>query len=175
MKNKKITFLLIFILATIISYSQHDNGLLTEKDVPLLMRDGPFEFELFTLADQLAYYHPEKYDHFRSIYPSWSMTDDETAYHEFISDPNWTRNEFQTTGSFIYIITEAETDRFLGNLYIYPKANTDHDAEIYLWLGSDVNNTYEPLLEGMIKTWLAIEWPFQKPVFYGWDDTAQTK
>ncbi len=100
----------------------------------------------------------------------------ELSYEDDWLDLAWHQREFETNGSFAFVVTNKGGDKELGCVYFYPPghpmnstgANAPDDADVIvnMWV---TNEAYKdglyPKLWRFIEQWLKTDWPFKNPYF----------
>jgi hypothetical protein len=74
-------------------------------------------------------------------------------------DLGWHQKEFQIRHSFAYTVVTPDESRVLGCFYLYPDAEADARAE--LWVRRDAwEDGLDPVLEAAVRAWVERDWPF---------------
>ncbi len=81
-------------------------------------------------------------------------------------DLGWHEYEFQNRTSFAYTITDPKDERTLGCCYIYPSKMEHHDVSVSHWVRESERDTgLNEHVTHTLKTWIAMDWPFQNPLY----------
>ena len=105
-----------------------------------------------------------------TMFPTWGGWPDGLTLEDNLIDLGWHQREFTRRNSFAYTVLSPDGSKVIGCVYIDPTRKVGYDAEITLWARESAQG--EPAdraLETAVRSWLATEWPFAKPVFPGRD------
>jgi hypothetical protein len=88
---------------------------------------------------------------------------------ENLVDLGWHQKEFELRRSFAYTVVAPDESRVLGCVYINPSET--HDARVWMWVRRSAwEEGLDPLLEEVLRDWLAREWPLEN---VDWGDRAR--
>lgn len=91
-----------------------------------------------------------------SHWPSPDLTE-----RQDLVDLGWHEKEFQRRSSFAYVVEDANTQKYLGCLYLYPSRKGEKDADVYMWLRTpEYSDERMKTLWGLVEEWLK-SWPFE--------------
>ena len=76
-------------------------------------------------------------------------------------DLGWHQVEFQRRSSFTYTVMSPDGTRCLGCVYIYPSKTEGRDADIYMWVRGDEQDTgLDGYLYDSVRNWIDDAWCF---------------
>jgi len=78
---------------------------------------------------------------------------------ENLADLRRHADDFGQRSGFTYTVLEAESDRVIGCVYIYPSRVESGVTDVRSWVRVD-RAELDPLLHDVVSTWLDREWPF---------------
>ena len=79
-------------------------------------------------------------------------------------DLGWHQKEFELRRSFAYTVVAPDESQVLGCVYLYPSET--HDARVRLWVRrSAFEAGLDPVLEQVVREWVATRWPFDRVTF----------
>ncbi len=87
---------------------------------------------------------------------------------ENIVDLGWHQKEFELRRSFAYTVVAPDESEVLGCVYFAPSET--HDVRVRMWVRRSAwENGLDPVLEAVLREWVAREWPFTS---VDWADRA---
>jgi hypothetical protein len=83
-------------------------------------------------------------------------------------DLGWHQVEFQRRSSFTYTVMAPDGARCLGCVYIYPSKTAEIDADIYLWVrGEEQQTGLDRYLYDTVRRWIDESWRFMRVAYPG--------
>ena len=70
--------------------------------------------------------------------------------------------DFAVHSGFTFTVLDPADRDVIGCVYLYPTRSTDHDVTVQSWVRADRSDLDTPLADA-VATWLAAEWPWQRP------------
>jgi hypothetical protein len=74
--------------------------------------------------------------------------------------------DFDARTGFTFTVLDAVGDDVIGCVYLYPADSEDYDVSVQSWVRADRSSLDAPLAEA-VATWIAAEWPWQRPDRHG--------
>jgi hypothetical protein len=130
--------------------------------------DGPvherFRMRILTVNDVVKDYDAVMTSaaRLRERFPFWGWPDPAMSLEQDLIDLGWHQKEAQLRRSFNYAVMAPDESRVLGCVYVDPPEKHGADAEVYMWVRADEEEgDLEEVLEGVVREWLASDWPFE--------------
>lgn len=109
-------------------------------------------------------------DHLQATFSNGSSWPIGLTLEQNFIDLGWHQKEFQRRSSFAYTVVSLDEKRVLGCLYVHAFNAGGYDAEITLWVRTDMLETgLDQHLFESVKNWIARDWPFNKVAYPGRD------
>jgi hypothetical protein len=107
--------------------------------------------------------------HLRGVFgPDSAWPSPDLTLEQDLIDLGWHQKEFQQRSSFAYTVMTPDESRCLGCVYIYPSADQELDAVVYLWVrASAFDQGLDPILYEAVRGWVAGAWPFTRVAYPG--------
>jgi hypothetical protein len=74
--------------------------------------------------------------------------------------------DFDARTGFTFTVLDAVGEDVIGCVYLYPADSEDYDVSVQSWVRADRSSLDAPLAEA-VATWIAAEWPWQRPDRHG--------
>ena len=142
--------------------------------VPSLFENRYFRIRMLTVHDVVKDYDAvmTSMDHLHQMFPLSGWPAKNLTLEQNLIDLGWHQKEFQNRSSFAYTVVRLDESEVIGCVYIDPPSKNDFDAEITMWVRSDVLNM-DSILYDTVKDWIEKAWPFKNAAYPGreisWD------
>jgi hypothetical protein len=140
--------------------------------VPEKLEAEEFRLRMLTVNDVVKDYDAvmTSVDHLKTVWPGSGWPSDGLTLEQDLIDLGWHQRESQTRRSFAYTVVTPSESRVVGCVYINPTRKRGYDAAVFLWARqSELAGGLESRLYAAVKSWIAIDWPFQTVAFPGRD------
>jgi hypothetical protein len=137
--------------------------------VPVSVLGNDFKVRMLTIHDLVKDYDAvmSSIDHLQGIFgPDHDWPYQSLSLEQNLIDLGWHQKEFQRRTSFTYTVLSLDETQCLGCVYIFPYADLDQVAEVYMWVRkSEAETGLEEKLFQFIDAWLTQDWPFIRVVY----------
>jgi len=145
--------------------------------VPVELENQHFRIRTLTVNDVVKDYDAvmTSREHLLGVFgPDDTWPEANLTFEQDLIDLGWHQKEFQLRSSFAFTVVSLDEERVLGCVYISPTNAADFDAEIIMWVRSDiVEGGYDAILFDTVSDWVQQDWPFKNPGYPGrtidWD------
>lgn len=165
-----LTTIILFVLPQI-AFTQSDSFVPKDFKVPDTLQNEHFRIRMLTVNDVVKDYDAvmTSLSHLQEMFFSiWNWPTADLTFEQDLIDLGWHQKEFQMRSSFAYTVVNLDESQVLGCLYIYPTKKAEFDAEIYMWVRtSALENGLDTILFDTVKSWISIDWPFEKVAYPG--------
>ena len=179
MAKRIITLTCMIIMAisnTILA--QSDPFVPADFNVPDTLENQYFRVRMLTVNDVVKDYDAvmTSLDHLKGVFgPNSNWPSKDLTFEQDLIDLGWHQKEFQRRSSFAYTVVNLDESEVIGCLYIFPTTKGDYNAEITMWVRTNVlDQGLDSVLFNTIKEWVAKDWPFKKVAYPGreisWED-----
>jgi hypothetical protein len=130
-------------------------------EVPAGLEHERFRLRRLTVADVVKDFDAicSRVDHEGAPQPPFVPT-----VAQNLVDLGWHEKEFELRRSFAYTVLAPDESEVLGCVYLYPSET--HDARVRLWVRKSAwDDGLDPVLEAVVREWLATRWPFARVTF----------
>jgi hypothetical protein len=83
---------------------------------------------------------------------------------ENLADLRRHASDFAHRSGFTYTVLEADSDRVIGCVYIYPSRERSGVTDVASWVRAD-RAELDQVLHEAVSAWLATEWPFEQVAY----------
>ncbi|MFT4863038.1 MAG: hypothetical protein ACI95C_002262 [Pseudohongiellaceae bacterium] len=139
--------------------------------VPTMLENQHFRIRTLTVNDVVKDYDAvmTSREHLLGVFgPNDTWPEANLTFEQDLIDLGWHQKEFQIRSSFAFTVVSLDEERVLGCIYIFPASASDHDAEIIMWVRSDiVDGGYDTILFDTVSDWVKQDWPFENPGYPG--------
>ena len=139
--------------------------------VPTVLECEFFRLRTLTVNDLVKDYDAvmTSREHLLGVFgPNSDWPPEDLSLEQDLVDLGWHQKEFQIRSSFAYTVVSLDDSRVLGCVYIFPTSKSGFDANITMWVRSDVlSKGYNELLFRAVSEWVASDWPFKNPGYPG--------
>ena len=110
-------------------------------------------------------------DHLQGVFGPGSQWPEATLTREQdLADLERHAADFKRRDGFTYTVMNPDETRCLGCIYIYPSKLDAYDAQIVMWVTTEAYESgLDPVLDGVVREWIASAWPLEKVVYPGRD------
>ena len=150
----------------------------SDYTVPTVLECECFRLRTLTVNDLVKDYDAgmASREHLLGVFgPNSDWPQEDLTLEQDLIDLGWHQKEFQLRSSFAYTMVSLDESRVLGCVYIFPTSKSGFDANITMWVRSDVlSKGFDERLFQEVSDWIAADWPFKNPGYPGrsitWED-----
>jgi len=150
-------------------------------DVPEQLETEDFRIRVLTVSDVVKDYDAvmSSLEHLQGQFlEEWGWPRDDLSLEQDLIDLGWHQKEFQMRSSFAYTVVTLDESRVIGCVYIFPFNKGGYDAEVTMWVRSDVlKSGLDEDLYKTVRSWIAEDWPFERTAYPGremsWEEFAR--
>ncbi len=176
MLNKVLAVMAAIVLP--LAASAGDRFVPADFEVPAKVETAEFRIRMLTVNDVVKDYDAvmSSLAHLQGMFlDHWGWPTAELSLEQDLIDLGWHQKEFQNRTSFAYTVVTLDESRVLGCIYVFPFKGEGYDADVALWVRSDVLKTgMDERLFQTVKSWMADDWPFEKVAYPGRDLSWET-
>lgn len=140
-------------------------------DVPEQLETDKFRIRVLTVNDVVKDYDAvmSSLEHLQKQFlEEWDWPRSDLSLEQDLIDLGWHQKEFQRRSSFTYTVVTLDESRVIGCVYIFPFRKGGYEAEVTMWVRSDMLDVgLDEDLYKTVRSWIAEDWPFERTAYPG--------
>jgi hypothetical protein len=150
----------------------HPNFLPREFEIPQTTKFDGFHMRLMNMDDMIMDYDTcmANREHLYGVFGpnglDWPRTD--LTPQLALADLGYCEWEHFQRSSFSYCVMSPDESQQLGCVYVNPTQHPDYDAEVYMWVTSELHaKGFDSALYEIVTKWILDTWPFKNVAYPG--------